>query len=64
MRLDGDELEMHYRYVLESLGRVKGRSAPAVTLENGAEESKIANGDAKAANMRRCDGTSGFQMRR
>ena len=42
MRLDGDELETHYRHVLESLGKQKGMlDAPLVNLEKSPEESKI-----------------------
>jgi type I restriction enzyme M protein len=45
MRLDGDELETHYRHVLESLGKEKGLlGAPLVNLENHLEESKIGIG--------------------
>jgi hypothetical protein len=42
MRRDGDELETHYRHVLESLGKEKGMpgSLP-VNLENRTEGSKI-----------------------
>ena len=41
-RLDGDELETHYRHVLESLGREMGMlGVIAVNLENPPEGSKI-----------------------
>jgi hypothetical protein len=42
MRLDGDELETHYRHVLEALGTQKGMlgSLP-INLENPREGSKI-----------------------
>jgi type I restriction enzyme M protein len=42
VRRHGDELEMRYRHVLESLGKQKGTlgSLP-VNLESGAEESKM-----------------------
>jgi type I restriction enzyme M protein len=39
---DGDELETHYRHVLESLGKQKGMlGALAVNLENDAEQSTM-----------------------
>ena len=39
---DGDELEIHYRHLLETLGKEKGMlDAPLVNLENSPEESKI-----------------------
>lgn len=41
MRLDGDEMETHYRHVLESLGKQKGMlDAPLVNLENSPEEKR------------------------
>jgi type I restriction enzyme M protein len=45
LKRDGDELETHYRHVLESLGKEKGMlGAPLVNLENHLEESKIGIG--------------------
>jgi len=42
MRLDGDELETHYRHVIESLAKQKGMlGARLVNLENCTEERKI-----------------------
>jgi type I restriction enzyme M protein len=42
MRLDGDELETHYRHVLESLGKEKGMlGSIQVNLENGIKESRM-----------------------
>ena len=42
LKRDGDELEIHYRHVLESLGKGKGMlRSPLVTLENPPEGSKI-----------------------
>ncbi len=39
---DGDELEIHYRHLLETLGKEKGKlDALLVNLENSPEESKI-----------------------
>jgi len=43
MRLDGDELETHYRHVLESLGKQKGMFA-GVNLEKPPQGSKIGVG--------------------
>jgi type I restriction enzyme M protein len=42
LKRDGDELETHYRHVLELLGKEKGMLAvPWGNLENSPEESKI-----------------------
>ena len=39
---DGDELEIHYRHLLETIGKEKGMlDALLVNLENSPEESKI-----------------------
>jgi type I restriction enzyme M protein len=45
LKRDGDELETHYRHVLESLGKEKGMlGAPSINLENGVEEGNMLHG--------------------
>ena len=52
LKLDGAELETHYRHVLESLGKEKRMlSVLPVNLENGGEESKMPNGEVRGAIM-------------
>ena len=42
LKRDGDELETHYRHVLESLGKQKGMlGSPLVKLENASKGSKM-----------------------